>query len=176
MNDKYADLMSLSIEQQRAIDLLMTGASDREVAEELGMARETITRWRNYHPEFQAELNRRRRALWDHGLDRLRLLFPEAVDTLRTVVKDPNNRDAVKVALEIVKMADLPESFLAHTGPKKAEEVIRDEAERQVMIERLSSTSDEPDRYELNRAKKRLEEALAGESTEQEEYEEEATA
>ncbi len=123
-------LLSLTIEQQKAIDLLMTGLSDREVAEPVGVARETVTRRRNRHPAFRAELNGRRRALWDQGLDRMRRLFPEAVEGLRNVVKDPANKNAPRVAMEIVKMAHLPECFVSSSGPQEPLEVINDEARR----------------------------------------------
>jgi transposase len=50
----------LSVEQENAIDLLVMGVTDREAAQKAGIARETISRWRNDNPYFLAELNRRR--------------------------------------------------------------------------------------------------------------------
>jgi DNA-binding CsgD family transcriptional regulator len=40
----------LTLAQENAIDLLIIGKPDREVAECLGIARETVTRWRHEHP------------------------------------------------------------------------------------------------------------------------------
>ena len=37
---------------------------DRVVAEKIGVARETVSRWRNDNPYFAAELNRRRKEIW----------------------------------------------------------------------------------------------------------------
>ncbi len=37
---------SLSIEQQNAIDMLVLGKSDREVAEAVGVSRQTVCGWR----------------------------------------------------------------------------------------------------------------------------------
>ena len=78
------NVTNLSVEQLNAIDLLVQGLSDREVAEKVNVARETVTRWRNSagvavsnFPEnavFQmvicgerpacAELNKKRQFLW----------------------------------------------------------------------------------------------------------------
>src|SRR6266511_1400580 len=52
----------LSPEQENTIDLLIMGKPDREVAECLRIARETVTRWRHEHPLFVAEMNAGRRA------------------------------------------------------------------------------------------------------------------
>ncbi len=37
----------LNIEPENAIDLLIQGKSDREVAEAIGVARQTVNQWRN---------------------------------------------------------------------------------------------------------------------------------
>jgi hypothetical protein len=46
------DFRRLNVQQLNAIDLLVTGCSDWEVAEKMGVDRNTVTRWRNYHPAF----------------------------------------------------------------------------------------------------------------------------
>ena len=55
----------LSVEQLNAIDVLVQGRTDQETAETVGVARETVTRWRNDNPHFAAQLNRQRRFIWD---------------------------------------------------------------------------------------------------------------
>lgn len=149
---------TLTIEQASAIDLVMAGLSDREVAEKVGVSRETVNRWRNRHPAFRAELNRRRRALWDNGLDRLRLLFPEAVEALRTAVKDPGNRNGSRVALEVVKMARVPEGYASSIGPQDPEEIVEEEARRRRSRLRLSEP---PSEYEIVQVVEELEEEFS---------------
>ena len=68
----------LSIEQENAIDLLLQGKSDREVAEAVGVSRQTVTEWRNGNALFAAELNRRRREVWGGQTERLRQLIAQA--------------------------------------------------------------------------------------------------
>jgi len=42
----------LSVEQLNAIDLLVTGKTDQEVADLVGVSRSTVTFWRLYNPTF----------------------------------------------------------------------------------------------------------------------------
>lgn len=48
----------LSVQQLNAVELLILGKSDREVAEQVGVTRQTVSGWRLHDPFFQAELNR----------------------------------------------------------------------------------------------------------------------
>lgn len=73
-HENSQNVTNLTIEQQNAIELLVQGISDREVAEKINFARETVTRWRNENPYFQAELNRKRQEIWGAAQDRLRAL------------------------------------------------------------------------------------------------------
>jgi hypothetical protein len=70
---------------ENAIDLLITGKPDREVAEAVVVSRQTISEWRR-NPVFMAELNRRRQALWADGHERLRHMVMTAIDRLQTAV------------------------------------------------------------------------------------------
>ena len=58
--DRYEMLRRLSEQQLCAIEALIGGSSIQEAADAAGVNRVTVSRWRNHHPEFQAELNRRR--------------------------------------------------------------------------------------------------------------------
>ena len=71
---KTSQREALSIEQHNAIDLLIYGKPDREVAEMVGVSRETVTRWRNENPYFIAGLNQKREELWRAAHDKLRSL------------------------------------------------------------------------------------------------------
>ena len=55
--DKSRQPKTLSIEQQNAIDLLITGKSDGETARLVGVARQTVWNWRNNDTLFYTELN-----------------------------------------------------------------------------------------------------------------------
>ena len=152
-----SQLMMLSIEQQAAIDLLMTGLPDRDVADKVGVCRETVTRWRNYHPAFQAEVNRRRKEAWASGLERLRLLFPEAVDAMREVINDRENPQRWRAAVEILKVAGFPDSFLGRVGPCTPEDIVTDEAEMRKIKKRFEGLTEGPGREDIDEVLKELE-------------------
>jgi hypothetical protein len=73
---------SLTIDQENAIDLLVQGNSDRQVADTLNLRRQTVCDWRNHNPAFIAELYRRRQDLWGANVDRLRQLAARSIDVL----------------------------------------------------------------------------------------------
>jgi hypothetical protein len=93
----------LSPEQENAVDLLILGKSDREVAKAEGVTREAIWHWRHEHPVFIAELNRQRQALWAEVHERLRALVHTVVDVITEAVKGGDAKAAVKL-LKIVKL------------------------------------------------------------------------
>ena len=92
----------LSIEQHNAIDLLILGDTDHAVAEQIGVARETICRWRNEN-RFMAELNRRRQDVWQTAQERLRGLVGKAIDILEQALQP----DDVKAAVTVLRAANL---------------------------------------------------------------------
>ncbi len=95
---------NVSVTQLSAVECLVAGKNDRETAEAVGVARQTVTGWRRHNPFFQAALNARRREVWGSASDRLRQLLPRALDVLEeelTANPDP------KLALAVVKLAGL---------------------------------------------------------------------
>lgn len=99
----YKRRHGLTVEQLNAIDLLVCGEVDREVALAVGVHRTTVTNWRNKDPDFQAELNRRRKEIWSSSVDRLRSLLPVALDALEHELQ--HGKDRARVALEVMRIA-----------------------------------------------------------------------
>jgi len=83
---------SLTVEQGNAIDLLVLGQSDAEVAGIVGVTRQTVCDWRNHHAGFAAALNRRRKALWTGHGDALRALVNKALAVLAEDLDSPDDR------------------------------------------------------------------------------------
>jgi hypothetical protein len=122
----------LSIEQLNAIDLLVTGKSDREVAEVVGISRQTVCGWRLYDPYFQAELNKRRKEIWGESVDRLRSLLPKALEVLeRELEPGPNSWRAALKVLELAGFANAKSGHGAmDVGPDDPDEIVDAEARR----------------------------------------------
>jgi DNA-binding CsgD family transcriptional regulator len=120
-SDNSRQIEGLSIEQQNAIDLLIQGKSDREVGEACGVARQTVTSWRNNHAEFVAELNRRRLDVWAAQTDRLRALVSSAVDVLELDLTSEDARLRQAAAVHILRAVGLYGMNLLPVGPTSAE-------------------------------------------------------
>jgi hypothetical protein len=94
---------ALSIEQRNAIDLLLTGATDAEVAEAITRDRTTVWQWRHEHPLFRAELERARAEVWRAPTERLRSLIAKAVANVAQAVEGGD----VKMSVELLKIVGL---------------------------------------------------------------------
>ena len=121
----------LSVEQLNAIDILVQGRTDQETAATVGVARETVTRWRNDNPHFAAQLNRQRRLIWSNSHDRLRALVSKAVDTLDAALQ---NGDA-RAAVEVLKAVGLYGQVQPPSGPEDADLVLSAEAREWAELE-----------------------------------------
>jgi hypothetical protein len=114
----------LTLPQLNAVDLLVSGKTDKETAELLNLSRTCITKWRLYDPVFQAALNRRRAEVWSGAIDKLRGLIPLALDTLAAELENTRSRNRLKAASEILRLARLPAGALTD-GPTDPEQIVR---------------------------------------------------
>jgi hypothetical protein len=119
----------LSIEQQNAIDLLILGTSDKEVAEAMGVNRTTIWEWRTAHPIFMATLERRRAEVWRQPQERLRSLMSKAVENIGQAVASAD----LKASIEVLKAVGMyGDGTMNAIGEQDPEKLIRQQAEAQV--------------------------------------------
>jgi hypothetical protein len=119
----------LSAQQQAAVELLAVGKTDKEAASALNLPADSVVKWRMHDPVFQAALNARRAEAWRAGLDRLRSLIPQALDTLAEEMGRADNPDSCKLALDILRLAKLPD--LAPEGPAEPETIVRQAVNRE---------------------------------------------
>ena len=125
----------MSLAQQNAIDLLVTGQTDQAVAAAVGVTRQTVCGWRNHHPAFAAALNARRLDVWGGACDRLRSLLPKALDALEHAVT--GERPDWKAAVQVIALAGLdrqgngiPNLGPYSIGPTDPEAFVAAEAKR----------------------------------------------
>ena len=97
----------MSVAQENAIDLLVAGKSDREVAETVDVNRSTVNQWRNHDPLFVAELNARRKEIWGSQCERLRNLVKQAVDVLEEGLNSEDEKVRLNAAIHILKAVKL---------------------------------------------------------------------
>jgi hypothetical protein len=118
----------------------------------------TVTRWRLYHPQFQATLNERRSAAWQASRDTYQGLLQKSLAVLEAEL-DESGLQSAKIALAIVRSSSLSHADYEHPGPTESDavvdEVVKDEdarkfdrsmavAHRDAMLEDLLRRANEP--------------------------------
>lgn len=84
--------------RREALLLMARGLSCPQVSERTGLAVQTLYNWRSSDPAFRVELSRLQRELYGEGVDALRGLVREAVESLSYVMSDPAARDSDRIA------------------------------------------------------------------------------
>lgn len=82
----------LTEQQQKAINLLLLGKTEKFIAEELEIARETVNRWRNHNHNFIAQLSERQRIV-----TRSNNLVPWALDVIEQALAKSDPQVAITV-------------------------------------------------------------------------------
>ena len=121
----------LTVEQETAIDALLTGKSDREAAEIAGVTRWSVQMWRTSHPIFMSTLERRRAEVWGTTGERLRSLMSKAVENIAEAIEGGN----LTASWELLKCTGMyggVVNVLSETDPEK---IIKAQAEAQVQRE-----------------------------------------
>ena len=133
---------NLTVMQEKAIQLLMTGGSDQAVADELGMARQTVNNWRHNDAAFAARFNAERQALWSTHREKLRSLVAQAVDVLAEdmVAKlEPKLRQSA--AIHVLKAVGLYGQDMKPSGAIDSGQVERDWQENDEMLKLFEEVS-----------------------------------
>jgi hypothetical protein len=85
-------------EQERmAVALLARGKNNRETATELGIAERTLYTWRQKPAVQRAIFLRQQQIISDNESQTIELL-PEAIDTLKAIMRDPLARPSDRIA------------------------------------------------------------------------------
>ena len=89
-------ISGLSPKQQTAMELMLQGLGDLQVAERLGIERTTVYRWRTKPGPFRKRLARYRREVWKQQADRMRGMVQPALEVLQ---KQLTNTDDPRLAM-----------------------------------------------------------------------------
>lgn len=111
----------LSTQQDRVICLLLAGKTQREAAQEVGIAEETVSRWVNGDAEFVAVLNARRQELWQANAEKLRALMARAIDALGDILESDDDTLRLKAAVAILRELDSTQPPMGPTDPDDVE-------------------------------------------------------
>ena len=116
---KNVNISELSAQQQQVIELMIAGNSQGAIAEQLDIARETISRWKSSDAEFVAALNQAKLAQWDAFQSSIQALAADTHHTLKALLKS----DDEKIRLQTCKL--LLDRIGQPGGPTDAEKVQR---------------------------------------------------
>ena len=122
----------LSGPQQKAINLFLAGMNDTEVAEELGLARQTVNKWRNKNQNFGAKLEQQQRELNKESRQQLSALASRSVEVLGQSLESENERIRQSTAVHVLKATGF---YTAESKDRWRGEVVEeDEADIQTLI------------------------------------------
>ena len=94
----------LSERQRTAVELLLRGMGDQEVATQLGVDRGTVYRWRQ-SLAFQRELDRQRRLLWEQSASEIQSMVAPALGILRKQLTGDDPKLAMRAAGVLLRFA-----------------------------------------------------------------------
>lgn len=109
----------LTPQQLEAVGLLLSGKTITETAAALGVARETVSRWRHTDAAFEAVYNEGLRSTWEAGRTRLEEARGKAIARLVELMEGDDPNLALKAAMALVRL-DMPEPK-GSVNPEKLE-------------------------------------------------------
>ena len=89
--------------QSKAIQLILEGKNNREVADEIGVSRQTVSYWRNHDEHFQNQLNNEIKARGDALRARFASVLDTAYESLTTLLNSDDPQIKLKAAVEVIK-------------------------------------------------------------------------
>ena len=94
----------LTPDQAAALDLLLSGQTITAAAAAVGAARETVSRWRNNDPAFQAAYNAALQSAYEAGQARLLEARAKALDKLADLLDSENEATVLKAAAALLRI------------------------------------------------------------------------
>ena len=94
----------LEADQAAALDLLLAGQTVTAAAAAAGVARETVSRWRNSDAAFQGAYNAALQSVYDAGQARLLEARGKALDRLAALVDSNDPAIALKAAAALLRV------------------------------------------------------------------------
>ena len=102
--------------QLLAIPLVAQGVSGREIAKQLTVTEETVSRWKQV-PEFQAGVNAILLECREIAKQRLRNLLTNSLDLLEEEMNNPESRHRVNIALKMLQLVRINALVHEDIGP-----------------------------------------------------------
>lgn len=97
----------LNDKQERALQMIILGEQDIEIAAALGINRKTIYRWRKYDVQFMRALDERQALMREMAQNGLLELTEGALEAVREALKDKDNRVRLQAARLVLDLLNV---------------------------------------------------------------------
>ena len=98
---------ALKDQQMLAIPHIVAGKTDAQVAEAVGVARETVNRWRNHDQDFHDELMRSRVAQINARISALSSVNTKAIEVMEELLDSKDEGTRMRAAMHLLKTVPL---------------------------------------------------------------------
>jgi AcrR family transcriptional regulator len=115
----------LSGKQEMALELVICGMNDGDIAKRAGVSRQTINTWRNHDEDFRMLLAERRVALHEQYLGELNGLVSEAISVMRDAIRKGDLLTRLWAAHAVLRMLGLQSAVPTQKQPS-GEEIINE--------------------------------------------------
>ena len=109
----------LSVKQELALELILCGINDGEIARRVGVSRQTINTWRNHNEDFRMLLAGRREAARKRHRDELSGLVSEAVRVMREAMRDDDMLTRLWAVQALLRMSGLQAAVQTEKLPSR---------------------------------------------------------
>jgi len=115
------DEKKLNDKKELAVELAITGMTDREIAKQVGVSRQWVNTWRNHDTEFIYALAMRRQKLREQHQDSLNDLVDKAIAIVKKALEDGDPKTQLQAAMYVLKISGLKGYLDAGKQPSRAE-------------------------------------------------------
>ncbi len=120
---------NLNESQLLAVQLVAQGRSGREIAKQLGVTEETVSRWKK-QPAFIAMVNDLLGQLRDTTQQKMRNLVLLALEILEKELSNKDNKNSVNIALKVINSYKFSTLIDQKIGPENADTIERKQLDK----------------------------------------------
>ena len=129
------DKTDLNDKQERALELVISGMTDGEIAKRIGVSRQWVNKWRNQNAEFMYALQMRRQLTREKQMDQLNQLLEKAIEIVKDALENGDEQTKLKAAMHVLKISGLQ----GHAKPP--EPLTKEEMEKERIIVEIDKAS-----------------------------------
>ena len=112
----------LSDKQEMALELVMSGMKDGEIAKRVGVTRQWVNKWRNQDADFMYALQMRRQLMREKYMDSLSQLIKKSIEIVNESLDEGDAQTKLKAAMYVLKISGL-QGYAKPIKPKTKEEM-----------------------------------------------------